>query len=222
MLSFCLFVFPLMGKAEWGGNPVYWWLGLYFCFVCCLDETSCTGCLLVVGWCRVLYSGGFLCVSSHYLILRLSVFTFTFHFHALEKEMAIHSSVLARRIPGTGEPGGLPSMGSPRVGQNWSDGAAAAAGLVDRWGSLSYLSLLFFGTLHSDAYIFPFLLCFSLLFTAIYKASSDSHFAFLHFFYMGMVLIPVSCTMSQTSVHSSSGTLSSRYSPLNLFLTSTV
>ena len=46
---------------------------------------------------------------------RLSDFTFTFHFHALEKEMATHSSVLAWRIPGTGEPGGLPSMGSHRV-----------------------------------------------------------------------------------------------------------
>ena len=47
-----------------------------------------------------------------------SSFTFTFHFHALEKEMATHSSVLAWRIPGTGEPGGLPSMGSHRVGHN--------------------------------------------------------------------------------------------------------
>ena len=46
---------------------------------------------------------------------RLSDFTFTFHCHALEKEMATHSSVLARRIPGMGEPGGLPSMGSHRV-----------------------------------------------------------------------------------------------------------
>ena len=46
---------------------------------------------------------------------RLSDFTFTFHFHALEKEMATHSSVLAWRIPGKGEPGGLPSMGSHRV-----------------------------------------------------------------------------------------------------------
>ena len=55
---------------------------------------------------------------------RLSDFTFTFHFHALEKEMATHSSVLAWRIPGTGEPGGLPSMGSHRVGHNWSDLAA--------------------------------------------------------------------------------------------------
>ena len=58
---------------------------------------------------------------------RLSDFTFTFHFHALEKEMATHSSVLACRIPGTGEPGGLPSMGSHRVGHDWSDLAAAAA-----------------------------------------------------------------------------------------------
>ena len=57
----------------------------------------------------------------------LNDFTFTFHFHALEKEMATHSSVLAWRIPGTGEPGGLPSMGSHRVGHNWSDLAAAEA-----------------------------------------------------------------------------------------------
>ena len=49
---------------------------------------------------------------------QLSNFTFTFHFHALEKEMASHSSVLAWRIPGTGEPGGLPSMGLHRVGHN--------------------------------------------------------------------------------------------------------
>ena len=49
---------------------------------------------------------------------RLSNFTLTFHFRALEKEMATHSSVLAWRIPGTGEPGGLPSMGLHRVGHN--------------------------------------------------------------------------------------------------------
>ena len=49
---------------------------------------------------------------------RLSDFTFTLHFHALEKEMATHSSVLAWRIPGTGEPGGLPSMRSHRVGHD--------------------------------------------------------------------------------------------------------
>ena len=56
---------------------------------------------------------------------RLSDFTFTFHFHALEKEMATHSSVLAWRIPRTGEPGGLQSMGSLRVRHDWSDLAAA-------------------------------------------------------------------------------------------------
>ena len=49
---------------------------------------------------------------------RLSDFTFTFHFHALEKEMATHSSVLAWKIPGMGEPGGLPSMGSHRIGHD--------------------------------------------------------------------------------------------------------
>ena len=49
---------------------------------------------------------------------RLSDFTFTFHFHALEREMATHSSVLAWRIPGMGEPGGLPSMGSHRGGHD--------------------------------------------------------------------------------------------------------
>ena len=52
---------------------------------------------------------------------QLSNFTFTFHFHALEKEMVTHSSVLAWRIPGTGEPGELPFMGSHRVGHDWSD-----------------------------------------------------------------------------------------------------
>ena len=49
---------------------------------------------------------------------RLSYFTLTFHFHALEKEMTTHSGVLAWRIPGTGDPGGLPSMGSHRVGHD--------------------------------------------------------------------------------------------------------
>ena len=57
---------------------------------------------------------------------RLSGFTFTSHFHALEKEMATHSSVLAWRIPGMAEPGGLPSLGSHRVGHDWSNLAAAA------------------------------------------------------------------------------------------------
>ena len=58
---------------------------------------------------------------------RLSDFTFTFHFPALEKEMATHPSVPAWRIPGTAEPGGLPSMGSQRVGHDSRNLAAAAA-----------------------------------------------------------------------------------------------
>ena len=63
---------------------------------------------------------------------RLSDFTLFFHFHVLEKEMATHSSVLVWRIPGIGEPGGLPSMGLHRVGHDWSDLAAAAAAAVNR------------------------------------------------------------------------------------------
>ena len=58
---------------------------------------------------------------------QLNDFTFTFYFHALEEKMATHSSVLAWRIPGTGEPGRPPSIGSHRVGHDWSDLAAAAA-----------------------------------------------------------------------------------------------
>ena len=58
---------------------------------------------------------------------QLSDFTLTFHFHALQKEMATHSSILAWRIPGMGEPGGLPSMGSHRVGHDQNDLTAGAA-----------------------------------------------------------------------------------------------
>ena len=49
VLSFCFFLFPLMSLAEWGSNPVCWWLGLYFCLVCCLDEASSTGCYWWLG-----------------------------------------------------------------------------------------------------------------------------------------------------------------------------
>ena len=75
-----------------------------------------------------------------------------------------------------------------------------------KWVYLSFSSLLFA----------------SLLFTALCKASSDSHFSFLHFFFLRMVLIPASCTVSWTSIHSSSGTLFITSNPLNLFLTSTL
>ena len=76
---------------------------------------------------------------------QLSVFTFTFHFQALEKEMATHSSVLAWRIPGMGEPGGLLSMGSHRVGHDWSDLARSMhthekiwSNLCDRFTQVQY------------------------------------------------------------------------------------
>ena len=72
---------------------------------------------------------------------RLNDFTFTFHFHALEKKMATHSSVLAWRIPGTGAPGGLPSVGLHRVGHDWNDLAAAAA---------AFLWILFSSSVMSD------------------------------------------------------------------------
>ena len=75
-------------------------------------------------------------------------FTFTFHFHALEKEMATHSSVLAWRIPGTGEPGGLPSMGSHRVGHDWSDLAAAARNIDQKRFVLDFIYPL----LHNHTY----------------------------------------------------------------------
>ena len=72
---------------------------------------------------------------------RLSDFTLTFHFHALEKEMATYSSVLAWRIPGTGEPGGLLSMELHRVGHDWSDLAAAWNWYVLSWTERRYLVL---------------------------------------------------------------------------------
>ena len=82
---------------------------------------------------------------------RLSDFTLTFHFRALEKEMATHSSVPAWRIPGTGKPGGLPSMGSHRVGHNWSDLAVAAMIFPSYWGDgtcrRNSLALQLFGEL---------------------------------------------------------------------------
>ena len=75
-----------------------------------------------------------------------SDFTFSFHFHALEKEMATHSSVLAWRISGTGEPGGLLSVGSHRVGHDWSNLAAVAAAvatILDNSLVNTFLPLLF-------------------------------------------------------------------------------
>ena len=79
---------------------------------------------------------------------------FHFHFHALEKEMATHSSVLAWRIPETGEPGGLPSMGSHRVGHDWSDLAA-----VRRMLFPSFLVRWTISTYSSNSNSFPLKAC---------------------------------------------------------------
>ena len=87
---------------------------------------------------------------------RLSNFTLTDHFPALEKEMATRSSVLAWRIPGTGEPGGLPSLGSHRVGHNYSDLAAAAAAATSR---LKLGSLRFGAGLIEDSAFVSLLFC---------------------------------------------------------------
>ena len=91
---------------------------------------------------------------------RLSDFTFTFHFPALEKETAIHSSLLAWRIPGTEEPGRLPSMGSHRVGHDWSDLATAAATAMS-YSHLCFLLLL----------LLLFSLCFFQFFYAYFHVS---------------------------------------------------
>ena len=94
---------------------------------------------------------------------------------------------------------------------------------IDHWGRLSYFSFLFFGTLHSNEYIFPFLLCLSHLFySQLYVRPPQTTILPFHFFILGMALIIASCTMSWTSIHSSSGTLSIRFNPLNLSVTSTV
>ena len=98
-------------------------------------------------------------------------------------------------------------------------------GLLRVFSSKAFLSLL--AILWNSAFKWAYLsfspLPFtSLLFSAICKVSSDNYFAILHFFFLGMILVTTSCTMLQTSIHSSSGTLSTRSNPLNLFITAAV
>ena len=95
---------------------------------------------------------------------------------------------------------------------------------TDHWARFPYLSLLFFGAVYSNACIFPFLLCLSLLFFSqlFIRPPQTTILPFCISFFLKMVLIPDSCTMSQTSIHSSWVTLSFRSNPLNLFLTCTV
>ena len=86
------------------------------------------------------------------------------------------------------------------------------------------ISLLFFGTLHSNGYIFPCFICLLLFFFSqlFGRPPQTTILLCLHFCFLGMVLTPASYTMSWTSIHSSSGTLSIRSNPLNLLVTSTV
>ena len=127
---------------------------------------------------------------------RLSNFTFTFHFHALEKEMATHSSVLAWRIPGTGEPGGLLSLGSHRVGHDWSDLAAAAASPPTQWGRAFQILIYNFKKeteiLTTLVNILHLLSCRVRIWTqAIQLQTSDRHSyaVLLAMFYLVMLLI---------------------------------
>ena len=108
---------------------------------------------------------------------QLSHFTFIFHFHALEKEMTTHSSVLAWRIPGTGESGGLLSMGWHRVGHDWSDLAAAAAALtfIKRLFISSSLSAI---RMVSSAYLRLLIFLLAILIPAC--ASSSPAFLMMH------------------------------------------
>ena len=97
LFDFIIFMFLVCPSREGNGTPLQ-----HFCLENPMDGRA---------WWAAVYG----VMKSR---TRLSDFLFTFHFHALEKEMATHSSVLARRIPGTGEPGGLPSMRSHRVGHD--------------------------------------------------------------------------------------------------------
>ena len=118
----------------------------------------------------------------------LSDFTFTFHFHALEKEMATHSSILAWRIPGTEEPSGLPSMGLHRVGHDWSDLAAAAALLTSKQSfSSSQLSLL--QTRGLTTYLFFVISFQSLVLCFILLISSPLLILFSRFFSKLLTLV---------------------------------
>ena len=145
VLSFLLsHSFMGLGKLEWSAHTfTLWflwrylicqnWLILLFYWVlhyckCQWESPGIFECLLVSHKGNPMDRGAWSAAVHGVVESRtwLSDFTFTFLFHAL-KEMATHSSVLAWRIPGTGEPHGLPSMGSHRVGHDWSDLAAAAA-----------------------------------------------------------------------------------------------
>ena len=113
-------------------DSIYKWYHTVFVFLCLTYFTKHNGTPLQYACLENPMDRGAWWAAVHGVAkswTQLSNFTFTLHFHALEKEMATHSSVLVWRVPGTGEPGGLPSMGSHRVGHDWSNLAAAAAAI---------------------------------------------------------------------------------------------
>ena len=115
-------LFSALWWPKWEANSKTQGLCTCICICICICICVCICICLCICIGRLQSMG-----SSAKSQTRLSDFTFTFHFHALEKEMTTHSSVLAWRIPGTGEPGGLPSLGLHRVRHYWSDLATAAA-----------------------------------------------------------------------------------------------
>ena len=127
----------------------------------------------------------------------LNVFVLQKSIYWSPKEMATHSSILAWRIPWTEGPGGLQSMGSQRVGQDWTTKRALVHTHAHTCTHTHKHILLSFSPL----------LFTSLLSSTVCKASWDNHFAFLLFFFFEMVLFAASCVMVQTSAHSSLGTL---------------
>ena len=155
--TWCTCVWVNSGSSWWTGRPgVLWFMG---------SQRVGQGWVTELNW--VLYliprirqgngnplqysclgnpmDGGAWCATVHGVAksrTQLSDFTFTCHFRALQKEMATHSSVLAWRIPGTGEPGGLLSIGSHRVGHDWSDLAAAAAASLEYFPSVVVTSII--------------------------------------------------------------------------------
>ena len=112
---------PELGRSPEGNGYLFQYSGLKNSMDCIVHGGEGNGTPLQYSCLENPMDGGAWWAAVHGVFksrTRLSDFTFTFHVHALEKEMATHSSVLAWRIPGAGEPGGLPSMGSHRVGHD--------------------------------------------------------------------------------------------------------
>ena len=143
---------------------------------------------------------------------RLSDFTFTFHFHALEKEMATHSIVFAWRVPGMGEPGGLPSMGPHRVGHDWSDLAAAVA--------VNYYLLKYF--LMAFLFVFFFWYSYDSNFGSfnIVPDVSEVVISFNYFFSFFLSVSFISTILSSTSLILSSASVILLLVPSKVFLIS--